>query len=89
MNVVTLEVMLHHFYKPTPFPYDSPAVYDAHHMLVAEDMIKPVDFGPISRGTYLTNYKTTERGRVFVNALMSVPLPVQAWQMPKPQEPTK
>jgi predicted transcriptional regulator len=27
----------------------------------------------------------TEKGRVFINALMSVPLPIQAWTMPGKQ----
>lgn len=84
MNIVTLEVLLHHAYKPEPYPRDTPAVRDAHMLLVREGLIVPENGGDVVHNNCLFIYRTTERGRVYINALMSVQLPVQAWTMPKP-----
>jgi hypothetical protein len=92
MTPVCLEVILHHFYNPAPYPKDTPAVRIAHETLVKENLIEEdlrsrvVNEG--SSGTLVEprTYRVTERGRVFVNALISVPLPVQAWRIPIPDE---
>lgn len=92
MNVVSLEVILHHFYRTEPFPRDTPAVHDAHSMLLNEGMIEEdirsriVNEGSSGALVEPRTYRVTERGRVFVNALISVPLPVQAWRIPIPDE---
>ncbi len=91
MNVVSLEVMLHHFYKPVPFPTDTPAVRDAHAMLESEGLIAETLQSRVNNESSRPapiperSFVVTERGRVFVNALMSVGLPVQAWTMPGKQ----
>lgn len=33
---------------------------------------------------FCTTYRLTERGRVFIEALQALPLPVQSWAMPEP-----
>lgn len=47
--------------------------------------------GPLGllEGTYSNNanYKLTERGRVFVDALCETPLPIQTWVMPSEGKP--
>ncbi len=91
MNVVSLEIMLHHFYKPIPFPADTPAVRDAHAMLEAEGLIEETlhsrvgNAGSTEAPITERSFNVTERGRVFVNALTSVMLPVQAWTIPSKQ----
>lgn len=90
MRVVDLEVLLHHFYRPEPYPDDSPAIREAHVTLIRENMIEE-GMGQRVRNEHNNmytnrNFTLTERGRVYVNALMSVPLPVQAWRIPIPDE---
>lgn len=77
MNVVELKVMLHHFYDPLPVEPRTDAVIDAERRLIASGLIKPSNPGKEDFA-----YRATERGRVFVNALVNVPLPVQAWVNP-------
>jgi hypothetical protein len=92
MNIVTLEVLLHCFYRVEAFPYDSPAAQDAHAWLQSNELIEEsirsrvVNEG--SQGPLIEprTYRVTERGRVYINALISVPLPVLAWRMPIPDE---
>lgn len=86
MNVIHLEVMLHHFYNPTPYPKDTPAVRDAHNDLFGHGLLVP-NAERSERGSpdKPRAWDVTERGRVFVLALTNVPLPVQAWTMPQPK----
>lgn len=88
MRVIDLKVMLHHFYRPDPYPHDSPAANDAHLILLNDGLIEePLAQRMIHEHDHkYTNrsFTVTEKGRVFVNALMSVPLPIQAWRMPVP-----
>lgn len=94
MNIIQLQVMLHHFYDPTPYPKDTPTIRDAHVTLLLERMLERTPEDTCYEGTItgirdglpLRSYRVTERGRVFVQGLMSLPLPVQAWTLPKPDE---
>jgi len=85
MQIAQLEVMLHHFYRSSPFPHDTPAYRDAHIELLKEQLIETCD-NPKADGVKHSNLVLTERGRIFVNALISVPLPVKAWCIPIPDE---
>jgi hypothetical protein len=90
MNIAQLEVMIHHTYNPEPFPRDTLAVRDAHQMLLDNVMIEETirsrvtNAGERGELVEVRTYRATEKGRVFVNALMSVPLPVLAYRMPIP-----
>jgi hypothetical protein len=85
MRIIDMEVILHHFYRTDPFPQDTPIVHDAHARLLEEKLIELNDDIPVINPC-TKHWEVTERGRVFVNALMSVPLPVAAWKMPIPDE---
>lgn len=52
---------------------------EGYHNLVQNGLIEEV------RDQGIEMYQTTERGRVFANSLMSVPLPVTAWIEPGKQ----
>lgn len=47
-----------------------------------EPMVALVADGLIERVEVDGDWRLTEKGRVMVDAIMSVPLPVQAWRMP-------
>lgn len=85
MNVITLEVMLHCFYACEQFHLPNSEAYRrALHRLLAEKMIEPTTELERSRATGW-DYKATEKGRVYVHALVATPLPVQSkpeWVMP-------
>lgn len=102
MNVVVIQVMLHHFYCPVPYPGSSPAIRDAHMRCINEGLLEPTPETMESKSSddivrmlvtgskevdlRTATFRVTERGRVYVNGLMAVPTPVQAWVMPKPDE---
>jgi hypothetical protein len=43
---------------------------------------------PIGLGYKPGSYRITERGRIYVEALKAMPLPVQVWQIPTPPLPS-
>lgn len=78
MNIIELEVILHHTYNPTPIARNGPAQQAEQRLL---------NDGLIERDPHVASpgvFRLTERGRVFINALKNVPLPVQAWVNPIP-----
>lgn len=79
MNLHELEVILHHSYDPGPYEPRGPATIEAEGRLLKDGLIEP---DPVH--DRLNTFRVTERGRVFVNALKNVPLPVQAWVSPIP-----
>lgn len=83
MNIIELEVILHHFYKPYPIEQPTLPERDAEKRLLKDGMIEP-DLKVMMDHVY----RVTERGRVFINALKNVPLPVQAWVNPTPTKET-
>ncbi len=99
MQPIHIMVLLHHGMNRNPFPgidytinlpYSSKILGDAYVLLVNEDLMRPKDFGSVTVDNFHgTTYTITEKGRVMINALMSVPLPVQAWTMPKPGRPAR
>ena len=89
MRIVEIEVMLHHFCTPGPFPSNAPAYQEAHKRLIDDGLIEEtlhsrVNFEHATDLIEGRDYRVTEKGRVYVGALKSVPVPVQAWTMSKP-----
>lgn len=94
MRIIDLQVMLWHFYNPASYPERSKSAISAHERCLEEGLIEEkLSSRVINEHASLEQvppanreYTITEKGRVFVNALMSVPLPVMAYVMPKPDE---
>lgn len=89
MNALRIMVLLHHSRNNEPITwegYDPSLLADAHIYLNDNEFIKPKDFGVVTKSNFQdTDYNVTEKGRVFINALISLPDPVQAFRMPIPQ----
>lgn len=86
MNALCIMVLLHHARSNEPITwegYNPLLLADAHIYLNDNEFIKPKDFNTSNFRD--TNYNVTEKGRVFINALTSLPDPVQAYRMPIPQ----
>lgn len=82
MNAITLHILVHYYYEVRDFrdgDLTAPAVRDAVSQLRAQDLIAPTN-GDEDAPTY----ELTDKGKVYVRALLRVPLPVQAWAMPAP-----
>ena len=65
-----LEILLHYYYTPVMLinrhDYDHAIAF-----LIKEGLLIEFDVG----------YTTTERGKVYVEALLNIPLPKQVWSM--------
>jgi hypothetical protein len=73
-TVHDLEVLLHCHVSPTVHPrYHVQAVKDAISSLVAHDMIEQSD----------RHYSTTEKGKFYLEHLLSQPFPVVIYAIPK------
>lgn len=83
MNAVTLHILVHYYYRADDFrggEFRAPAVWDALQDLQKDYLLVLTDKAANTR----TTYELTIKGRVYVEALLQVPLPVQAWTMPAP-----
>jgi len=75
-----LAMLLHFHCYPRPYAEHEPehasypAVADGMDFLLSSGMIEPAD-------DYMV-FRTTNRGRAYVEHLMTVPFPVQQWVMP-------
>lgn len=89
MNITCMILLLHYARSDCTYPQlDAPSdIPDAHVRLVEEGLmeLKPGYGEKVTKDDYhLAQYRITEKGRVYIQALMAVPVPVQAWTMPKP-----
>lgn len=88
MSPLELDILLHYHARTNeyadgdPYVMTAPAVRDAINRFVGEDgLLKYRDRQQSGRsGTY----ELTERGRVYVEHVLALPLPVQTWKMPLP-----
>ena len=75
MSPLEIEVLLHCHCCPAPHPnIDAPAVAETMEMFLDNGIIKRVLTPGTEAGIY---YHTTDRGKVLVKLLCSVPFPVQ------------
>ncbi len=64
-----LETLIHYYYTPVmDIPENN---FDIISFLIREGLLKSINEG----------YTTTERGKVYVEALLNIPLPIQKWSM--------
>lgn len=70
LTPVMLRVLIHHYYLREDLNYESRAVDEAHVELIALKLLELDGHGI---------YVVTERGKVHVATMCSLPLPVQKW----------
>lgn len=72
-----LELLLHCHYSPEPHErFHAPAIIEGIAYLHRQCIIKPV--------TGKQNvYETTDKGKAFIEHLMTIPFPVQKWEIPQ------
>jgi len=84
MTPLEIEILLHYYYSGEDFrkgDFSAPAVR------AAIDLFQVLDGGSLLTKDPCDmekNYTITDRGRAYVNALCSMPLPVSKWVMPEP-----
>lgn len=92
MTPLLIEIVLHYHCRADDYrggDYSAPAVREGIDWLRDEARLiefVPEDARSLSRGTWgyiPAAYRLTERGKTYVEALQSMPLPVQVWVMPK------
>lgn len=81
MSPLMIEILLHYFARTNDYrdgDFSASAVRDAITWFHEhEHLLEQTPVGPRHAA-----YVLTDRGRVYVEALLSVPLPVQKWVMP-------
>ena len=80
MTPLEIDIMLHYYARADDYrqgDFDAPAVRQAIDIFRG-----PLNLLEPAEDKSYANYRITERGKVFVQALMNVPLPVQTWAMP-------
>ena len=79
MTPLQLEILLHYYACANDFrdgDFSAPAVREAI------DRFKDGEMLTIDDGKGVATYMLTERGRVYVEAVLAVPLPERRWVMP-------
>jgi len=82
MTPLQIEILMHYYTRPGDYregDFSAPAVRETMEYFEDINLLKKI---PISSDTSDENlYKLDDRGKVYLEALMRVPLPV--WGMPK------
>lgn len=79
MTPLEISILLHYSYSPEDFrqgDFSAPAVREAI------DRFRDVDSLLTKSDRDGQTYALSERGRVYVEALQSLPLPIKTWLMP-------
>lgn len=83
MSPFEIKILLHIYTTPAEFPLSERSV-----PLHRETTSRFMDDGLITASGVCCQdehpFKLTERGRVYLDAMMSLPLPEQRWVMPNP-----
>lgn len=77
---LAIEILLWYFWSIKDHPYmddGGPAWRTAIKWLLEEELLR-------EETTQTTSYSCTQRGRVYVEAIWELPLPLQVWVMPSP-----
>jgi hypothetical protein len=82
-----LEILLHYVYSPHDFregDFSAPAVREAIDIFRADLKDSPYDTAGLLTKSERPGqtYTLSERGRVYIEHLLSQPLPVQTWTVP-------
>src|SRR3990167_7355510 len=84
MSPLEIEILLHYYYCQGDYQdgdFSAPAVKNAIERFRDEyNLVEPTQSMDVYHDPH---YRITERGRVFVEALCNMPLPVKTWVMPE------
>lgn len=72
MTPLHLEILLHYYISPDPFPRKSATISQYTEDLSAKQLLKQSAFNP-------TVFKVTERSELWIKRALETPLPVQRW----------
>ncbi len=87
MSPLEIGILLHYHISPVDYrdgDFTAPAVRNAIDEFVSNGMLGPSVGGETQ---YSAAYQITDKGRFYVDALCSVPLPVATWFIPQPHPP--
>jgi hypothetical protein len=81
MTLMQIELVLHYYWSPEEHLYVVQQVGGARQAVDGLMDLGLLDYrtGP---SDYSATYETTDKGKVYVEAVRNVPLPVQQWVMP-------
>ena len=77
MTPYEIRVMLHYYYSPEPYPEDSPILATTLQKFVGADLLHIEDNNAL---------RVTDKGRVYCEALIAMPLPRQVWVVDSPDK---
>ena len=88
MTPLEIDIILHYYAIAEDYrggDHSAPAVGEAIKRFISADMLRPATPNPEDRllAVRPPAYVVTERGRIYVEALQAVPLPIQKWVMPE------
>jgi hypothetical protein len=78
MSPARLQYLLHCYCIRSP--YDQYLEKDWHEFLLSEKVIEPDDNQPFTGEPMI--FRTTEKGKFWVEAILSVPMPISRWEIP-------
>lgn len=73
-----LHLLLWHYFTPDPYPKPSGCFQEFVDRLISEGLM---DYDPTRPLLSDDCFELTERGRVYIEAILNVRLPVQRWMM--------
>ena len=85
MRPIDIEVLLHYYTRGDDYrdgDFSAPAVRELIDIFTSELDLLRASMRERKFGQPMAAYEITERGKVYIEALMRVQLPVQKWVMP-------
>lgn len=80
MTPLQLTMLLH--YHAVVAPYAEHEPQHAHSIAVSCQRAQLISLGLLVTADTPSGYEVTDKGRVFIDALCKLPMPVQVWAMP-------
>lgn len=85
MQPIDIEVLLHYYTRADDYrdgDFSAPAVRELIDSFVGELDLLRASTRERKFGQPMATYEITERGKVYIEALMQIELPIQKWVMP-------
>lgn len=73
-----IKILLHYHSIAEPWPSETETLTDYIKELCVFDLLK--------EDQTKSGYSTTARGNAYIDAILSMPLPIQRWEIPKGEE---
>ena len=80
MTPFELDILLHYYCRVDEHQvvYDNPLIWPSTREMFLREGLLTTNV----HESYTGSYKTTERAEVYIKHILSLPLPVQKWEMP-------